>query len=70
MDLSPFEINCIFHYIPLHSSPAGMKFGRTASSMEITESISSRLVRLPFWIGLDTKIVTDHFTKWHCEQNS
>ena len=68
MNLS--KINCIFHYIPLHSSPAGMKFGRTASSMEITESISSRLVRLPFWIGLDTAIVTDHFTKWHCKQNS
>jgi dTDP-4-amino-4,6-dideoxygalactose transaminase len=68
MNLS--KINCIFHYIPLHSSPAGMKFGRTASSMEITESISSRLVRLPFWIGLDTTIVTDHFTKWHCKQNS
>ncbi len=68
MNLS--EINCIFHYIPLHSSPAGMKFGRTGSSMEITDSISSRLVRLPFWIGLDTTIVTDHFTKWHCEQNS
>ena len=68
MNLS--KINCIFHYIPLHTSPAGMKFGRTASSMEITESISSRLVRLPFWIGLDTSIVTDHFTKWHCKQNS
>ncbi len=68
MNLS--KINCIFHYIPLHSSPAGMKFGRTGSSMEITESISSRLVRLPFWIGLDTTIVTDHFTKWHCKQNS
>ncbi|MAV94468.1 MAG: dTDP-4-amino-4,6-dideoxygalactose transaminase [Euryarchaeota archaeon] len=65
-----YEINCIFHYIPLHSSPAGMKFGRTGSSMEITESISSRLVRLPFWIGLDTTIVTEHFTKWHCKQNS
>ena len=68
MNLS--EINCIFHYIPLHSSPAGMKFGRTGSSMEITNSISSRLVRLPFWIGLDTTIVTEHFTKWHCKQNS
>ena len=65
-----YKINCIFHYIPLHSSPAGMKFGRTGSSMEITESISSRLVRLPFWIGLDTTIVTEHFAKWHCKQNS
>ena len=64
------QINCIFHYIPLHSSPAGKKFGRIGSSMDITESISSRLVRLPFWIGLDTSFVTEHFTKWHYEQSS
>jgi dTDP-4-amino-4,6-dideoxygalactose transaminase len=64
------EVNCIFHYIPLHSSPAGKKFGRAGTSMEITESISSRLVRLPLWIGLDTSFVTRPFTKWHREQSS
>ena len=59
------EINCIFHYIPLHSSLAGKKYGRVASSMERTESLSSRVVRLPLWVGLDTSSVTQSFSKWH-----
>jgi dTDP-4-amino-4,6-dideoxygalactose transaminase len=64
------DINCIFHYVPLHNSSAGKKYGRVGSSMEITDSISSRLVRLPFWIGLDTSYVTKAFSQWQIEQNS
>ena len=45
-------INAVFHYVPLHSSPAGLALGRVHGSMEQTESISARLVRLPMWIGL------------------
>ncbi len=67
--MKTYEINCIFHYIPLHNSPGGKKFGRQGSSMELTEAISSRLVRLPFWIGLDTSIVTEHFIKWRSREN-
>ena len=47
------DVQCVFHYIPLHSSPAGQKLGRTASSMAVTDDISDRLVRLPLWLGLE-----------------
>lgn len=41
-----------FHYIPLHSSPTGVKFGRIASSFDNTDKISSTLVRLPIFYDL------------------
>ena len=47
------QIMCVFHYIPLHSSPAGQKYGQTASSMEITNKVSETLVRLPLFYGMD-----------------
>ncbi|MDF2690482.1 MAG: rffA [Gammaproteobacteria bacterium] len=50
--LSENRINAVFHYIPLHSSPAGKKFGRVSGSMKITEDIGDRLIRLPLWIGM------------------
>jgi dTDP-4-amino-4,6-dideoxygalactose transaminase len=50
--LDSHEINAIFHYIPLHSSPAGEKFGRTSGTMHNTNSCSTRILRLPLWIGL------------------
>lgn len=46
-------INAVFHYIPLHSSPAGLRFGRTAGTMAITDSISSSLLRLPIYPTLE-----------------
>ena len=46
-------IYAVFHYVPLHSSPAGRKYGRTSGSMEVTDAMSERLVRLPLWIGLE-----------------
>lgn len=42
----------VFHYVPLHSSPMGMKLGYQPNDLPITEQISSRLVRLPFYNGL------------------
>jgi len=47
------EIYAVFHYVPLHSSPAGRKYGRAVGSMAVTDAMSERLVRLPLWIGLD-----------------
>ena len=41
-----------FHYIPLHSSPAGEKYGRVAGSMAVTDRISDTLVRLPLFYEL------------------
>lgn len=42
-------ISAVFHYVPLHSSPAGQRFGRTAGPLPVTEDISDRLLRLPIW---------------------
>jgi len=47
-------IGAVFHYIPLHSSPAGKRFGRCASEdLPVTDATSDRLVRLPLWVGLE-----------------
>lgn len=45
-------ILAIFHYIPLHSSPMGMKIGYNHGDLPITESISERLLRLPLYAGM------------------
>ncbi|MFY4034042.1 TDP-4-oxo-6-deoxy-D-glucose aminotransferase, partial [Achromobacter insolitus] len=39
-------------YVPLHSAPAGLRYGRAAGSMAVTDEYSERLLRLPFWVGL------------------
>lgn len=46
-------VQAVFHYIPLHSSPAGRKLGRADGSLSITNDISDRLVRMPLWVGVD-----------------
>lgn len=46
-------IGCVFHYIPLHSSPGGLKYGRAHGELDVTNDISDRLVRMPLWIGLE-----------------
>lgn len=52
-------VDCVFHYVPLHSSPAGKQFGRVCGSMEVTEYVSKQLVRLPLWLGMDIKKIQD-----------
>jgi dTDP-4-amino-4,6-dideoxygalactose transaminase len=51
-ELNRRNVNAIFHYVPLHSSPAGERYGRTRSSMATTDDRSERLVRLPLWVGM------------------
>jgi len=46
------EINAVFHYVPLHSSLAGKKFGRFNGKEEWTTKESERLVRLPMYYGI------------------
>jgi dTDP-4-amino-4,6-dideoxygalactose transaminase len=46
------QINAVFHYVPLHSSDAGLRFGRCSGEMKYTDSLSSSLIRLPMWLGL------------------
>jgi len=47
------EIRSVFHYVPLHSSPAGRRYGRTASAMTNTDRAGECLLRLPLWLGMD-----------------
>ena len=49
-------IGAVFHYVPLHSAPAGLRFGRTHGDLAVTQELADRLVRLPLWVGLDEYI--------------
>ena len=46
------NIGVVSHYVPLHSSPGGKKYSRTASDMTVTSEVSRQIVRLPLWIGI------------------
>jgi dTDP-4-amino-4,6-dideoxygalactose transaminase len=46
-------IHCVFHYVPLHSAPAGREYGRADKPLLVTDDASERLVRLPLWLGLE-----------------
>jgi len=46
-------VGAIFHYVPLHSSAAGVEFGRVHGAMGVTDRVSDRLLRLPLWVELD-----------------
>ena len=51
-------VGAVFHYIPLHSSPAGRRHGRAVGDLRVTDSVSDRLVRMPLWLGMEEHI--DH----------
>ena len=48
-------VGCVFHYIPLHSAPAGRKFGRFHGEDKYTTKESERLMRLPMYYGLKSE---------------
>ena len=45
-------IHAYFHYVPLHSSPAGRRFGRAHGELPHTDAATGRLIRLPLWVGM------------------
>jgi dTDP-4-amino-4,6-dideoxygalactose transaminase len=45
-------ISCTFHYVPLHSAPAGVRFGVVPNGCPITDDASARLVRLPLYYDM------------------
>jgi dTDP-4-amino-4,6-dideoxygalactose transaminase len=51
-EFSRNDVGAVFHYVPLHSSPAGKRYGRTHGPLYVTENQSERLIRLPLWVGL------------------
>jgi len=50
------DIFAVFHYIPLHSSPAGLRFSRIHGEDVFTTKESERLIRLPIWYGMEKKM--------------
>jgi dTDP-4-amino-4,6-dideoxygalactose transaminase len=50
--LKSHGINAVFHYVPLHSSPAGLRYARVHGDLPVTTDQAERLVRLPLWVGL------------------
>ena len=57
------DVYSVFHYIPLHSAPAGVKFGRFHGEDKYTTRESERLLRLPMFYGLTLEQVD-----YICEQ--
>lgn len=49
-------IGGVFHYVPLHTSPAGSRLGRANGPLAVTLDVSERLVRLPFWRGVEPSL--------------
>ena len=65
-------ISAPFHYVPLHSAPAGKKFARVHGSLSNTEMASDRLVRMPLWPGLsdqDVARVTETIYEFYAKAN-
>jgi dTDP-4-amino-4,6-dideoxygalactose transaminase len=51
-ELNNAGISAVFHYVPLHSSPAGKRYGRTHGELRVTEDMSARVVRLPLFVSM------------------
>ena len=50
-------VHAVFHYVPLHSAPAGVRFGRAHGDLAETDRASDRLVRLPLWYRMPEEAV-------------
>lgn len=51
------NIGAVHHYVPLHSSPAGKRFGKVRGPLPVTEDVNLRLIRLPLWPDIPRKDV-------------
>lgn len=51
-ELKKNNVYSVFHYVPLHSSPGGKRYGRSHGDLDVTDRQSERLIRLPLWVGL------------------
>jgi dTDP-4-amino-4,6-dideoxygalactose transaminase len=50
-------VAAVFHYVPLHSSPAGSRYGRVHGDLAVTETASEQVVRLPLWVEMTEREV-------------
>ncbi len=58
----------VFHYVPLHSSPAGIKYGRTTGTMHVTDDASDRVLRLPIYYEMreeDVEMVAEYVSRFY-----
>ncbi len=53
------NISSVFHYVPLHSAPAGKKFGRFEGQDKFTTCESERIIRLPMYFGLNSDSIKE-----------
>ena len=51
-ELRASGVTATFHYVPLHSAPAGLRYGRPGGELTVTDESAAQLIRLPLWIGL------------------
>lgn len=51
-DLNAQGVNAVSHYVPLHSAPGGLRYGRTSGDLQVTDRVQGQLVRLPLWCGI------------------
>ena len=56
-ELARRGVHAVFHYVPLHSSPGGERYGRAHGSLDETDRASDGLVRLPLWYGMPEEAV-------------
>ena len=67
--LAGFGILAVFHYLPLHLSPMGLRFGGRQGDCPVTEDLADRLLRLPFFTGMSSSEqsqVIDAVRAFHC----
>ncbi len=65
-------IGAVFHYVPLHTSPMGLRTSRSNGALPVTEDLSGRLLRLPLWVGLEAHLpmVTQQVSRAVTEKTS
>lgn len=57
------QVQTVFHYVPLHSSPAGKHYGRVFGKLSHTDDLADRILRLPLWIGVNCDRVLDSLSR-------
>ncbi|HUP22836.1 MAG TPA: dTDP-4-amino-4,6-dideoxygalactose transaminase [Thermoanaerobaculia bacterium] len=66
-------INGVFHYVPLHQSPMGLRLGYRSGSLPLTEEMSLRVIRLPSFFGLASDQqdrVVEELRRWVWHRNA
>jgi dTDP-4-amino-4,6-dideoxygalactose transaminase len=52
LELAANGVHSVFHYVPLHSSEAGRRYGRATGTLAVSDDAGARLARLPLWVGM------------------